>query len=50
MELNKLLPSDDAEQQLLKEFPFIFSAKENIVIESYITYYKYYPNYHHVNF
>lgn len=50
MELNKLLPSDDAEQQLLKEFPFIFSAKEKKVIESYITYYKYYPNYHHVNF
>ena len=50
MELNKLLPCDKAEQQLIEKFPFIFSPKEMRSIESYVTYYKYYPNYHHVNF
>ena len=50
IELNKLLPKDDAEQQLVEQFPFIFSSKEKRITESYIKYYKYYPNYHQVSF
>ena len=36
-ELNKLLPNPDIRQQLIECFPFI-------------SYYKYYPNYHQVSF
>lgn len=50
MDLNKLLPNDKAEQQLIEKFPFIFSSKEKKVTESYMMFYKYYPNYHQVSF
>lgn len=49
-ELNKLLPNPKIKQQLIKKFPFIFSVKDEQAINSYIDYYKYYPNYHQVNF
>lgn len=49
-ELNKLLPNSDIRQQLIKEFPFIFTEKNIQAVDSYISYYKYYPNYHQVNF
>lgn len=49
-ELNKLLPNPNIRQQLLHDFPFIFSSKDGQAVESYISYYKYYPNYHQVSF
>ena len=49
-EINKLLPNPNIQQQLINDFPFIFSAKAPHAMESYINYYKYYPNYHQVNF
>lgn len=49
-ELNKLLPNPNAKQQLIENFPFIFSSKDIQAVESYIAYYKYYPNYHQVSF
>lgn len=49
-ELNKLLPNPDIRQQLIEKFPFIFSEKDGQAVDSYIDYYKYYPNYHQVNF
>ena len=49
-EINKLLPSENAQQQLMEKFPFIFSAKDQQSADSYIAYYKHYPNYHQVSF
>lgn len=49
-ELNKLLPNPEIRQQLIEKFPFIFSERDGRAIDSYIDYYKYYPNYHQVNF
>lgn len=49
-EINKLLPSDNAQQQLMGLFPFIFSNENQDSAESYIAYYKHYPNYHQVSF
>lgn len=49
-ELNKLLPNPDIRQQLIENFSFIFSEKDGQAVDSYISYYKYYPNYHQVNF
>lgn len=49
-EINKLLPSENARQQLIDKFPFIFSEKERQAVDSYISFYKYYPNYHQVSF
>ena len=49
-EINKLLPGENARQQLIDEFPFIFSEKERQAVDSYISFYKYYPNYHQVSF
>lgn len=49
-ELNKLLPNPDIRQQLIECFPFIFSEKDGQAVDSYISYYKYYPNYHQVSF
>lgn len=49
-EINKLLPSDDAQQQLMKQYPFIFSLKDERSAESYVAYYKHYPNYHQISF
>ena len=48
-EINKLLPNPDIRQQLLDDFPFVFSNQDNRIIDSYIAYYKYYPNFHKVN-
>lgn len=47
IEINKLLPNDDALKLIRDQFPFIFQSKGQD--ESYITYYKYYPNFHHFN-
>lgn len=49
-ELNKLLPNPEIRQQLIEKFPFIFSERDGQAVDSYIDYYKYYPNYHQVNF
>ena len=47
IEINKLLPNDDALELIRNQFPFIFHSEGQD--ESYITYYKYYPNFHHFN-
>lgn len=49
-EINKLLPSENARQQLMDKFPFVFSEKERQAVDSYISFYKYYPNFHQVSF
>ena len=49
LEINKLLPSEDAEEQLSKNFGFVFGDKKG-EIESYISFYKYYPSFQSVNF
>lgn len=49
-EINKLLPNATARQQLIDQFPFIFSEKQGQAVDSYISFYKFYPNYHQVNF
>lgn len=49
-ELNKLLPANGARQQLIAKFPFIFTEKATEVVDSYISFYKFYPNYHQVSF
>lgn len=49
-EINKLLPNTTARQQLIDKFPFIFSINGGESVDSYISYYKYYPNYHQVSF
>ena len=49
-ELNKLLPNQNVRQQIMNDFPFIFSEKEPEIVDSYISYYKLYPHYHQVNF
>ncbi|HBC30680.1 MAG TPA: hypothetical protein DC024_05465 [Clostridiales bacterium] len=49
-ELNKLLPNEDIRQQLIAQFPFIFSPSNGQALDSYLSYYKYYPNYHQVSF
>ena len=48
-ELNKRLPITD-QQTLMTDFPFIFDDKHLDAVNSYIAYYKYYPNYHLVSF
>ena len=49
-ELNKILPSETAKEQLLHSFPFVFGRDGNFAVDSYISYYKHYPNFHQVNF
>lgn len=49
-EINKLLPSENAQQQLMEKYPFIFSKKDERSAESYVAYYKHYPNYHQISF
>ena len=46
-EINKLLPKAK-KARLKKKFPFIFSNNDGL--ESYLSFYKYYPNYHQVSF
>lgn len=53
-ELNRLLPAQhdkerDPQDLLMHNFPFLFSGSQG-ALESYLSFYKYYPNYHHVNF
>lgn len=48
-EINKLLPSTSAEEQIEERFDFVFGTKKE-EINSYISFYKYYPNFHSVNF
>ena len=49
-EINKLLPDKTIRQQLIEKFPFIFSEKDGQSVDSYISFYKFYPNYHQVSF
>lgn len=49
-ELNKMLPDQEIRNQLIAKFPFIFPDESSRSIDSYISYYKYYPNYYKVNF
>lgn len=49
-ELNKMLPSDDARKLILDAFSFIFPKSDSQSVDSYISYYKFYPNYHKINF
>lgn len=49
-EINKLLPDLAVRQQLIEKYQFIFSERDGQAVDSYISYYKYYPNYHQVSF
>lgn len=49
-EINKLLPDKTIRQQLIEKFPFIFSENDGQSVDSYISFYKFYPNYHQVSF
>lgn len=49
-EINKYLPNNEIRQILIEKFPFIFSEKEKEIVESYISYYKYYPSYQRISF
>lgn len=48
-EINKSLPDHEGRQQILDQFSFVFSSTGQEV-DSYISYYKYYPNFHLVSF
>lgn len=48
IEINKLLPDKDAEEQLQKNFNFVFGDKVE-EIASYISFYKYYPSFQSIN-
>ena len=48
IEINKLLPDKNAEEQLQKEFSFVFGDKAE-EIASYISFYKYYPSFQSIN-
>ncbi len=48
-EMNRMLPSKDAQQQLENSFPFVFSGGKDSLVKSYISFYKYYPNFHNVS-
>lgn len=47
IELNRQLPKKSAVKTLKSKFPFVFT--EDGQAESYISFYKYYPNFHHFN-
>lgn len=49
IEINKLLPDKNIEEQLLKAFDFVFGGKPEEVA-SYISFYKYYPSFQSINF
>lgn len=50
LEMNKLLPSENAQEQLKSEFGFIFSGEDgDEKIKSYTDFYKFYPSYHSIN-
>ena len=48
-EINKYLPKENIQQILTEKFPFVFSEKDKEAVESYISYYKYYPSFQSVN-
>lgn len=48
-EINRMLPGEERKQEILRKFSFIF-PKDDQGLDSYISYYKYYPNYHQVSF
>lgn len=48
IEMNKLLPSGVAQEQLKKKFDFVFSKDSEI--ESFAKFYKFYPSYQSVSF
>ncbi len=48
-ELNKLLPNPDVQEKILDEFSFIFNRRNLDVLNSYVSYYKYYPKFHQIN-
>ena len=50
IEINKKLPGDNAEQQIQDSFSFVFSKDKTEKLKSYISFYKYYPSFHSVNF
>ena len=49
IEINKLLPDKNIEEQLLQKFNFVFGDSSEEVA-SYISFYKYYPSFHSINF
>jgi len=49
LKINQLLPSKKAKKQLIEKFNFIFDDAES-EIDSYISFYKYYPSFQMVNF
>ena len=49
LEINKMLPSNDAEKQIEESFDFVFEGKEEEIC-SYTSFYKYYPSFLSVNF
>ncbi|MEA4939156.1 MAG: O-methyltransferase [Christensenella sp.] len=48
-ELNKYIPSPEMREQLEQTFPFIFTPKDPRLLDSYILFYKYYPNYYKIS-
>lgn len=58
IEINKMLPPHKGQQrikkrdQILHKFPYLFGDRNNGIpgLESYVSFYKHYPNFHHVSF
>ncbi len=51
LEMNKLLPSEKAQGQLMENYGFIFDGDDvEEKIKSYISFYKYYPAFQSINF
>ena len=49
-EINKYLPDENVKQILTEKFPFVFSEKDEEMVDSYIEHYKFYPSYHKISF
>lgn len=49
--INSLLPTNDSIKKIKEKFYFAFKSGHGLdnEIKSYVDYYKYYPNFHHVN-
>lgn len=48
LEINKLLPSENAQEQIKGTFEFVFADGE-YEINSYVAFYKYYPSFHRIS-
>ena len=48
--INNKLPSSDARQQIQEAFGFVFDLNKPEELDSYISFYKYYPRFQSVNF